>query len=137
MKKILTAAMALSVLAGAGAASAQPYNNNRQDDRNDRRVEQRQDDRRAERQDNRYERRAERRYKAARYQAPRGYQARAWHRGDRLPAAYRGKGYVVDYRTYRLAPPPRGYQYVRVNNDVVMTAIATGVISSIITQMFQ
>jgi Ni/Co efflux regulator RcnB len=142
MKKILTAAMALSLLAGAGAASAQPHN-----DRNNgpaQRADQRNDHGNNNNNNNNsnnnnggYERRADKRYKANRYQPPRGYQARAWRHGDKLPPAYRGKSYVVDYRTYHLAPPPRGYQYVRVNNDVVLTAIASGVIASVITQLFQ
>jgi Ni/Co efflux regulator RcnB len=131
MKKILTAAMALSLLAGAGAASAQPHNdrNNGPD-----RGHQSQNN---NNNNNGYERRADRLYKANRYQPPRGYQARQWRHGDKLPTAYRSKSYVVDYRTYHLAPPPRGYQYVRVNNDVVLTAIASGVIASVITQLFQ
>ncbi|MBP7705045.1 MAG: RcnB family protein [Caulobacter sp.] len=139
MKKILTAAIALGVLATtatAGAASAQPYrggndNNGRYEQRYDR-GEQRAEQRR----DNRYERRAERRYNGGRYEHPRGYQARSWHRGDRLPPAYRGNAYRVDYRTYRLAPPPRGYEYRRVGDDVVLTAIATGIITSVLIGMF-
>jgi Ni/Co efflux regulator RcnB len=138
MKKILTAAMALSLLAGAGAASAQPHN-----DRNNgpaQRADQRNDhgnNNNNSNGNNGYERRADKPYKAKRYQPPRGYQARQWRHGDKLPTAYRSKSYVVDYRTYHLAPPPRGYQYVRVNNDVVLTAIASGVIASVITQLFQ
>jgi len=126
MKKILTAALALSVIASAGAASAQP--------RPDRREAQR--DYRDARQDQ-WERRAERRYSAGRYNPPRGWQARHWRRGETLPPAYRGRGYVVnDWQRYRLAPPPRGYQYTRVGNDVILTAIATGVIASIVTDLF-
>jgi Ni/Co efflux regulator RcnB len=117
MKKILTTAMAACVMASAaGAALAQPGRHDRPPPS--------------------FERRADHRYHAPRYVAPRGYKARAWHRGDRLPAAYRGRGYYVDYRTYHLAPPPRGYQYVRVGNDVVLTAIATGVVASVISQLF-
>jgi Ni/Co efflux regulator RcnB len=166
MKKILTAAIALSVLASAGAASAQSYQgrpagyqqgyeaprgdrrderrDERRDDRGDRRDERRDDrydrhDRydRYERRENRYERRAERRYNAGRYYAPRGYQARQWRRGEHLPPQYRGQAYRVDYRYYRLPPPPRGYQYTRVNDDVVLTAIATGLIASVVFNMFQ
>lgn len=156
MKKFLTAAVAMSVLATAGVASAQPYQGRgearaeqRQDRRDDRREDRaerrddrrdvradRRDDNRYERRENRYERRAERRYNAGRYHAPRGYQARSWHRGDRLPSSYRSNGYRVDYRTYRLAPPPRGYAYHRVGNDVVLTAIASGVIASVLVGMF-
>jgi len=149
MKKLLTAAIALSVLASAGAASAQSYGYPRdRDDRGGNRAEQRYDrydrddrrgdryDRRDARPDNRYERRAERRYSGGRYVHPRGYQARDWRRGERLPAAYRGQAYAVDYRTYRLAAPPRGYEYRRVGNDVVLTAIATGIIASVLFGMF-
>jgi len=158
MKKLLTAAIALSVLASAGAASAQSYGYPR--DRDDRGAEQRYDrrdarddrrddrrdvredrrdgryDRRDARPDNRYERRSERRYSGGRYVHPRGYQARDWRRGERLPAAYRSRAYAVDYRTYRLAAPPRGYEYRRVGDDVVLTAIATGIITSVLFGMF-
>lgn len=55
----------------------------------------------------------------------------AWRRGDRLPSGYRYT--VVDYRPYRLAPPPRGYHYVRDDRgDILLTAIATGIIASVI-----
>jgi hypothetical protein len=58
---------------------------------------------------------------------------RDWHRGDRLPPDYRGPNYVVDdWRGYGLLPPPPGYQWVSVNGDYVLAAIATGVISSIL-----
>lgn len=70
------------------------------------------------------------------YIRPHGYQVRTWRNGDRLPRAYRGNQYHVDYRQYHLNAPPRGYQYVRVNNDVVLTAIATGIIASVITGMY-
>lgn len=151
MKKFLTAAVALSVLASAGAASAQSYERrgearyeqqDRRDDRRENRAERRDDRRddrrevREERRENRYERRAERRYNAGRYHAPRGYQTRNWHRGERLPANYRSAHYRVDYRTYRLAPPPRGYAYHRVGNDVVLTSVASGLISSVLIGMF-
>ncbi|WP_321857323.1 RcnB family protein [Paraburkholderia tropica] len=58
---------------------------------------------------------------------------RDWHRGDRLPPDYRRQEYVVDdWRQYDLQPPPSGYQWVQVNGDFVLAAIATGVISSIL-----
>lgn len=136
MKTFVTSAIALAIVASAGVATAQPgpqRNDNRYEQRNDHQADHR-NDRKA---DQRYERRADRRYKAARYQAPKGYQARVWRHGEKLPPAYRSRAYVVDYRTYRLAPPPRGYQYVRVGNDVALTAITTGVIASVIQQLFQ
>ena len=70
------------------------------------------------------------------YVRPHGYQVRSWNNGDRLPNNYRDRRYYVDYRQYQLSPPPRGYQWVRVNNDVVLTAIATGVIASVITGLY-
>lgn len=142
MKKLLSAALALSVVASAGVASAQPNHRDREarqelrDDLRDARREYR-DDVRDARRDFQAERRAERRYKAGRYVPPRGWQARHWRRGETLPSAYRGRGYVVsDWQRYRLSQPPRGYHYVRVGNDVVLTAIATGVISSVIMDLF-
>jgi Ni/Co efflux regulator RcnB len=142
MKKLLTAAAAFSVLVSAGAASAQSYGS-RNDDRDNGRYDQRHDGRQdryedhRDRYDNRGERRAERRYNAGRYHAPKGYYARHWRQGDRLPASYRGRAYVVDYHRYGLRAPPRGYQYTRVDNDVMLTAVATGLIASVIVGMFQ
>ncbi|MFZ0269350.1 RcnB family protein [Caulobacter sp.] len=141
MKKFLTAAVALSIVASAGVAAAQPGpqrpDQHHQQGRND--QGRHDNDRHDQRGDNNnYERHASKRYKApGRYQPPRGYQARQWHRGDKLPANYRGRAYQVDYRHYGLNAPPRGYQYVRVNNDVVLTSVASGVISSVIFQLFQ
>lgn len=127
MKRILTAVAALSVLATAGAASAQPGHGKPPPGW----------DRRDDRGPHGYERRADRRYKApAAYRGPSGYRGQRFHRGERLGPAYRGSGYRVDYRRYNLAPPPRGYEYYRVNNDVVLTAIATGVISAVLIDMF-
>ena len=52
-----------------------------------------------------------------------------FHRGDRLPAEYRNRTYVVDdWRGHRLSAPPRGYHWVQVGGDYVLAAIATGVI---------
>lgn len=133
MKKLLISAVALSLLAGgATAASAAPRDvrDARQDVR-----EARQDLRQA-RQEYRYERRAAKRYKAGRYQPPRGYQARRFHRGQTLPAAYRNRAYAVNYRAYGLQAPPRGYEYRRVGNDVVLTALASGLITAVVLDLF-
>lgn len=56
-----------------------------------------------------------------------------FHSGDRLPAEYRSRQYVVDdWRSHRLSAPPRGYQWVQVGGDYVLAAIATGIITSLI-----
>jgi Ni/Co efflux regulator RcnB len=49
-----------------------------------------------------------------------------WERGHR----YDGRVVVIhDYERVRLRPPPRGYHWVRDdNNDYVLVAIATGII---------
>lgn len=53
-----------------------------------------------------------------------------WARGHRVPGwkSYR----AVDYHRYGLHRPQRGYQWVRVDNDFLLIAIGTGLISSIV-----
>lgn len=52
-----------------------------------------------------------------------------YFRGDRLPAEYRSRTYVVeDWRGHHLNAPPRGYHWVQTGGDYVLVAIATGVI---------
>jgi Ni/Co efflux regulator RcnB len=157
MKKVLTAAIAATLALGSvGIASAaeaqsrgadryeqrQDRRDDRRDDRADRRDDRRDDraDRRDQRQDQRaYARwqRSEHRYNAGRYTPPRGHQARAWAYGQRMPANYRGNQYVVrDYNRYGLRQPPSGYQYVRSGNDVVLAAVATGLITAVIAGLF-
>lgn len=52
-----------------------------------------------------------------------------WSRGDVLPHHYRKPYYVVhDWRSRRYAPPPRGYQWMRVDGETLLVGIATGMI---------
>jgi len=157
MKKILTAALAATLVMGslgvASAAEAQSRGQDRYEQRQDRRDDRRDDrnDRREYRQDSRDDRReyrqdqraygrwqqAERRYSAGRYAPPRGYQTRQWAYGQRMPSYYRSNSYVVqDYGRYGLRAPPRGYQYVRSGNDVVLAAVAGGLITAVIAGLF-
>ncbi len=59
-----------------------------------------------------------------------------WHKGQRLAA--NDRRYVVnDWNQRGLRAPPRGYQWVRENNnsgDFLLVAAATGIISSILAQ---
>jgi Ni/Co efflux regulator RcnB len=71
-----------------------------------------------------------------RYAPPRGYVSRNWQRGQYLPTQYRARPYVVDYRAYRLAPPPRGYHYVRVDDRAVLVAITSGLIANVVSDLF-
>ncbi|OYX58519.1 MAG: hypothetical protein B7Y86_02190 [Brevundimonas subvibrioides] len=152
MKKFTTVALAALIAAGSmGVASAadaqsrhdrpdrQEQRQDRRDDRRDDSRDDRRDDRREYRQDVRaYDRwqRSERRYNAGRYAPPRGYQVRQWSYGQRMPSYY-SRGYVVnDYNRYGLRAPPRGYQYVRSGNDVVLAAVAGGLITAVIAGLF-
>ena len=58
---------------------------------------------------------------------------RGWERGARLPRYYFDRRYYVDWRAYRLRPPPRGYYWVRdERGDFLLAAIATGLIADLI-----
>jgi len=58
---------------------------------------------------------------------------RSWRRGDRLPDYYRNDYAPVDWRAYRLRPPPRGCRWVRDDRgEFLLIGIATGVILSTI-----
>ena len=62
-----------------------------------------------------------------------GYRIQLYNGGDRLPYGWYASPYVVyDYAPYRLYAPPYGYHWVRVGNDVILTAIATGIVLDVI-----
>ena len=120
----------------------------RNDHRNDWRNDHRNDWRYDHRNDRRYDRRDwdrnygfrhydGRRYDYGRYVRPSGYYYRPWRYGDRLPYGYYSDRYVVNnYHAYRLRPPPYGYHYVRVDHDVVLAAIASGIVVSAVFGIF-
>ena len=56
-----------------------------------------------------------------------------YYRGDRLPAEYRHRNYVVDdWRSHNLRAPPSGYHWVQSGGDYLMVAIATGIIADLL-----
>jgi len=55
-----------------------------------------------------------------------------WAKGQRLPATYRSSRYYVDHRRYKLRAPPAGYRWVRVDNEFLLVAAATGLITEAI-----
>jgi len=55
-----------------------------------------------------------------------------WRKGYRMPPNDWNRGRRVDYRSYHLAPPPRGYEWREVDGNYVMAAVATGIIASAI-----
>lgn len=154
MKRMLTALIALAGLtASVAMADSRDRNDHRHDDRNwdrqynDRQYDNRQydsrhydnrhyDDRRFD--DRRYDRwRAERRYHRGHYARPHGYRYHAWRYGERLPVAYYAPRYVVrDYRAYGLYAPPRGHHWVRVDHDVILAAVASGIVTSVVFNLF-
>jgi Ni/Co efflux regulator RcnB len=123
----------------------------RRDDRRDDRYDRR-DDRRGDRYNHRDDRRSDRwernRHNGYSYNGrwyygppPQAYYGRPgfyagyqpWQRGQYLPRYYRDRYEVVDYRYHHLRAPPRGYHYVRDDRgDIILAAIATGLIASII-----
>ena len=58
-----------------------------------------------------------------------------WERGQRLDQRYRSRDRVVsNWSSYRLSAPPRGYNYYRRDNgDIVLAAIATGLIANLLS----
>jgi Ni/Co efflux regulator RcnB len=126
MKIMSGAIVALSLLIGSGAAFAD--NDHRGHDRHDRQRDHYRHDRDYDRQrygyryDDRRHYRDDRRYYGG---WNNHYRPHRWERGHR----YYGPNYVVrDYGYYRLRPPPRGYHWVRSDNDYLLVAIATGII---------
>ncbi|MFC3078264.1 RcnB family protein [Phenylobacterium terrae] len=74
------------------------------------------------------------------YKAQRKYERaqRRWSRGQYLPAEYRSSRYIIhDYRAYRLPPPPRGYGYVRHDDDVLLTSLASGLITQVLADILR
>ena len=162
MKRLVAAALAVTLMTGSVIAQARDHSgsgdrdrhsryDDRGHDRNDRHARKHHDDNRVRREyvreqrwdDRRDYRRAyangyrQGRYDAGRYYRPSGYRYYSWSRGARLPAAYYAPRYVVhDYAHYRLYSPPRGHHWVRVDHDVVLAAIATGTVVAVVNNLF-
>ena len=62
-----------------------------------------------------------------------GYrQHNEWRKGARLSHNDWSRGHRVDYRTRHLQRPPRGYEWREVDGNLILGAVATGLIFSII-----
>lgn len=136
MNKALAIGLIGATLLSGTAASAQnyrPYGDRDRDgvpnqyDRYDNRYDQRYD--------HRYDRRGYRDHRWQYYGGNHGYNGYRgpWRTGQRF-THYRDRGYYIsDYRAYGLPAPRPGYRYYRDDNgDIVMAAIASGVIGLII-----
>ena len=53
-----------------------------------------------------------------------------WKKGYHMKTEDWQRAHPVDYRTYHLKPPPRGYEWRSVDGNYVLAAVATGVIAS-------
>ncbi len=108
-KAIVSTVMAVSMsMSAAGFAFAQDHGRNARAQHGRAHVEQRRDERGAGPNHN-------------------------FHRGERLPAEYRHRNYVVeDWRGHHLSAPPRGYHWVQTGGDYVLVAIATGIIAQLL-----
>jgi Ni/Co efflux regulator RcnB len=115
MKRLISVALALSMVAGiAGTAIAKDHD--RHDDRHD--------DGRGPPGDYRGHDRGPDR-------ESRGHdngRHLGWHKGGRVDRDEWRRGERINYRTYHLRRPPRGYEWRRVDGDYVLGAIATGLI---------
>lgn len=146
MKRIILSAVASLMLAAplaAPAAVAQQYGQDRNYNNNDR--DRRDNDRRDDRRDNnKWDNRQNNGYylgktwhwgppPASVYRRSDYRPAwRSWRKGDRL-GYYQTRYVEVDWRARHLRAPPRGYHYVRDDRgDILLAAIATGLIASII-----
>lgn len=64
----------------------------------------------------------------------RGFYKQAFRHGERVPVVYlQPRYYVPDYAVYHLAPPPRGYRWIRPpDGRFILAAATTGLIAEIL-----
>lgn len=136
MKLIARLLVAITLLGAGSFALAAPgpgdHGRHGYDRGHDRHYDNRRQDHRRHDYRRDYRRHNDRRYVNLGYYGPRHYgHPHRWERGRR----YYGPTYVVrNYGHYRLRHPPRGYHWVRANNDYLLVAIATGIILDIALQ---
>lgn len=151
MKRLLVTS-AMSLLLVSGVAGADDRWEDQREWRKERAEAQREaekDRREAERELAKDRREAEREYWKDRREAQREFEKdrrealkerakseRRWARGEHIPRAYLDDRYYVrDYGQYDLAPPPRGYGWVRPDprdDRYYLVELASGLISRIL-----
>lgn len=65
---------------------------------------------------------------------PPGHAKKLWKRGEYLPIDYRDRRFN-DWDRYDLRRAPAGYDWVRVDNDVYLTQIATGLVADVVLDL--
>lgn len=139
MKRLIIGSAVMFAIAGAAHAD-DPWKEQREYEKDRREAirEAEKDRREAEREYLKDRREAAREYEKDRREAlkERAKAEREWARGEYLPREYLADRYYVrDYGRYDLAPPPRGYTWVRPDprdERYYLVQIATGVISRIL-----
>ncbi|GAB2669157.1 hypothetical protein GCM10027193_23840 [Arenimonas aestuarii] len=123
-----------------GRHDRREWRQDRRDDRRDWRHDRRHDRHYARHDDRRwrgYQWRPEYRYRAStRYVYPSGHRYVRWGVGHRMPPAYYSRPYYVDYSRYQLPPPPYGHRWVRSDRDVVLVALATGLVLDVLYDLY-
>lgn len=71
------------------------------------------------------------------YVAPRGHRYARWNVGHRMPPPFYARPYYIDPLAYQLRMPPRGYRWVRVDRDVYMVSVASGLIADVLYGIFR
>jgi Ni/Co efflux regulator RcnB len=74
------------------------------------------------------------------YRLPPGQAKKIFNQGERLPASYyaQNSAYVIgNPGQYQLSPPPAGYRWVRVDNDVYLVRNETGLITEVVRRIFR
>ncbi|MBO0749133.1 MAG: RcnB family protein [Porphyrobacter sp.] len=66
----------------------------------------------------------------------------SWHRfkkGERFDRKRAQYYRVINYKSYRsrLRPPPRGFHWVRSGNDALLVAITSGIVASVVSNLFR
>lgn len=126
MKRLLLSTSIAVLLLSSAAAMARDHDKDKHgrydDDRHGHNDRDRRDD---DRRDHRYD---DRRRDNGRHL---GQLKHGYRRGERAPVVYlQPRYYVTDYRRYHLAPPPRGYRWVRPADDrYLLVEITSGLIS--------
>lgn len=150
MKRLLIASALMLAVSGVAQAddrwkdereAAKEYREDRREyekDRREARREAEKDRREAEREYWKDRREAQREFEKDRREAlrERAKAERRWARGEYIPREYLVDAYYVrDYRAYDLAPPPRGYTWVRPDphdDRYYLVQLASGVIAEIL-----
>jgi Ni/Co efflux regulator RcnB len=125
IKSILSSVIIASMSLSSVSFAQQHRNDDNRDNRDNRNGHGARHDDRHNARDDRHDNRQEQRYYNAR--------GNEFRRGGHIPRELRDRSYVVnDWRGHHLSAPPRGYQWVQVGPDYVLTAIATGLIANLI-----